>query len=298
MILSTVNTNVYEFPNYSIVNTWLILIFMVALMVGGFFLLRTVIMRKSFYIIYFSIFLSIIAFYCLGLQFLSYILIAALAVIICAFLFSNLAELRPFMSNTLNKKQVLSFHKNNVSQPIFDRDAMLDEIEEAVRYFSSNRVGALITFERKTKLDDVIKSGTLVNAPVTSELLETIFYVGTRLHDGAVVIRGNMILAAAVYYTPTTKPLTGKYGSRHRAAIGISEISDSVTVVVSEETGRISIAYRGEIYHVSPDKFLRELKGLLDTAPDDDVQIIEAMKSHSETDDENYKKQEDSNDIE
>lgn len=97
----------------------------------------------------------------------------------------------------------------------------------------------------------------MVNAPVSSELLVTIFYPGTRLHDGAVVIRDNVILAASVYYTATTKPLSGKFGSRHRAAIGISEITDSVTIVVSEETGRISIACAGELESVSLDNFPR-----------------------------------------
>ena len=122
-----------------------------------------------------------------------------------------------------------------------------------------------MTFERATNLDDVIKNGTIVNAPVSQELLETIFYEGTRLHDGAVVIRDNMIIAASVYYTPTTIALTGKYGSRHRAAFGISEISDSITVVVSEETGRVSIAHNGSLESVSLDDFLREFSDLMST---------------------------------
>ena len=102
-----------------------------------------------------------------------------------------------------------------------------------------------------------------MDAPVTFELLITIFYPGTRLHDGAVVIKGDKIIAASVYYTPTTKPLTGKYGSRHRAAIGISEISDAVTVVVSEETGRISIAYNGNIENYSPDNFYKAFENIM-----------------------------------
>ena len=136
-------------------------------------------------------------------------------------------------------------------------------IDSTVHSLSRSKTGAIITFERNTNMDDIIKSGTIINAPVTQELLETIFYKGTRLHDGAVVIRGNMILAASVYYTPTTRALTGKYGSRHRAAFGISEITDSVTVVVSEETGRISIAYNGNLESVSVDSFLREFTDLM-----------------------------------
>ena len=85
----------------------------------------------------------------------------------------------------------------------------------------------------------------------------TIFYPGTRLHDGAVIIHGDMIKSAAVFFTPSTKAFTNKYGSRHRAAIGISEVSDSLTVVVSEETGRISFAINGQIEAVTSDDFLR-----------------------------------------
>ena len=158
---------------------------------------------------------------------------------------------------TLNS---LTTNKGKNIDKVFDRSALLNKIDIAVQNLSKNKIGAIITFEKDTKLDDFIKTGTILNAPVTPELLMTIFYPGTRLHDGAVVIRRDLILAASVYYTPTTKPLTGKYGSRHRASIGISEVSDSVTVVVSEETGRISIAYGGELIHVASDTFLRTLE--------------------------------------
>ena len=140
---------------------------------------------------------------------------------------------------------------------------MYKMVAETVRSFSRTKTGALITFEKTTPLDNVIKNGTLVNAPVSPELLMTIFYPGTRLHDGAVVIRGNMILAASVYYTPTSRALTGKFGSRHRAAVGISEVSDSVTVVVSEETGRISLAYKAKIESTTYDNFLDDLIDLM-----------------------------------
>ena len=102
-----------------------------------------------------------------------------------------------------------------------------------------------------------MKNGVMINCPFNVELLETIFYNGTRLHDGAVIIKDNKIVAASVYYELTTRPLSGNYGTRHRAAIGISENSDSITVVVSEETGRISIAKEGNIETVSPDNFER-----------------------------------------
>lgn len=174
----------------------------------------------------------------------------------------NQGAIRDLVANSLGSKNI----KAN-PEKVFDRHALIVKIDSAVQNLSKNKIGAIITFERDTKLDDFIKSGTILNAPVTPELLMTIFYPGTRLHDGAVVLRRDLILAASVYYTPTTKPLTGKYGSRHRAAIGISEVSDSVTVVVSEETGRISLAIAGELIHVPADTFLRTLEDYLLAIP-------------------------------
>lgn len=159
--------------------------------------------------------------------------------------------------------RMLSNKKKYNAEKVYDREAVCEKIAVAVESLSRTKTGALITFEREDKFNDIVKSGTLINSPISPELINTIFYPGTRLHDGAVVIRRDQILAASVYYTPTTKPLTGKYGSRHRAAIGISEITDSLTVVVSEETGRISIAYKGELIPVAQDNFLRTLSEYL-----------------------------------
>jgi hypothetical protein len=140
-------------------------------------------------------------------------------------------------------------------EAIFDREAVYEKVYTAIVDMSRVKRGALITFEKKDNLLDEAKVGTIikqrgvdVNAPVSAELLETIFYEGTRLHDGAVIIKDDKIARAAVFFTSTARPLTGKYGSRHQAAIGISENSDSVTVIVSEETGRIAIAFQGELH--------------------------------------------------
>ena len=154
-------------------------------------------------------------------------------------------------------------HKKVASERIYDRELVCQKVAIAVENLSRTKTGALITFEMEDKFNEIVKSGTMIESPVSPELLMTIFYPGTRLHDGAVVIRRDEILAASVYYSPTTKPLTGKYGSRHRAAIGISETTDSVTVIVSEETGRISIANKGELVPVSQDKFLSTLEEFL-----------------------------------
>lgn len=164
--------------------------------------------------------------------------------------FVNIGDLRPILANKIKTKKTFANHK-------YDKEAFLKVINDAISNLSRSRTGALISFERNMSLADYYKSGTMVNAPVSAELLETIFYEGTRLHDGAVIVHDNMIVCASVYYTPTTRPLTGKYGARHRAAIGISEVTDALTVIVSEETGRISLAYNGILEPVKLDEFPR-----------------------------------------
>ena len=172
-------------------------------------------------------------------------------------LFINASEIRHFLTRETNLKT--KKEKNaKVSQ-----EEIYKMIGEAVRSLSRTKTGALITFEKNQNLDEIMKNGTILNAPVSFELLVTIFYPGTRLHDGAVIIRGNTIVAASVYYTPTTRALTGKYGSRHRAAVGISETSDAVTVVVSEETGRISLAYKSHLESTTYDSFLDDFIDLM-----------------------------------
>ncbi len=182
---------------------------------------------------------------------------------------ANIGEVRTLIVNSLanknGKKQSLFGGKTKTDDKLFDREALYDKIETAIASLSKTKTGALITFERNVDLTDIAKTGTILDAPVIPELLLTIFYTGTRLHDGAVIIRKDMIHAAAVYYTPTTKPLTGKFGSRHRAAIGISEISDAVTIVVSEETGRISLAVAGDLIHVGLDNFRRVFEDYMNT---------------------------------
>jgi len=112
---------------------------------------------------------------------------------------------------------------------------------------SNNRIGALITLEQGHSLSDFIKTGTPMNSLVTSDLLQTIFVPTTPLHDGAVIIQGDRIACASAYFPPTNLEAPSRYGARHRAAMGISEITDSVTVVVSEKSGRISIAEEGKL---------------------------------------------------
>lgn len=122
----------------------------------------------------------------------------------------------------------------------------LDEIIEAVENMAKTKTGALIVIERKTRLGDTINSGTKLDAYVSSHLLENIFVPNTPLHDGAVIIRGNRIISAGCFLPLTSNDnLSRELGTRHRAAIGISEASDALIVVVSEETGKISVAING-----------------------------------------------------
>ena len=174
---------------------------------------------------------------------------------LAACFFANLGDVRKFIANPFSRATAKA--ANFGIEKIYDTQQLFKNIETAVIALSNARIGAIMTFEKNTSLKDIIRNGVPVHAPVTSEILLTIFYPGTRLHDGAVVIHGNEIVAASVFFTPTTKPFAGKYGSRHRAAIGISEVSDAVTVVVSEETGRISFAVNGDLEAVNQTNFLR-----------------------------------------
>lgn len=208
-----------------------------------------------------GVFLLSYMFYLTGLE-----IISLTVILIVAFigLFVNLAELRTYFSNGVKKYDAsLKDKKKEKIEKIFDHNQLYKTIADAVAYFSKHKIGALMTFERKDDLTELIENGSELDCPVTYDLILTIFYPGTRLHDGAVIIRGNRIIAASVLYTLTTKPMAGKFGSRHRAAIGISEISDSVTVVVSEETGRISLVYNGEIQSYSIDNFFTAFENLM-----------------------------------
>jgi len=120
------------------------------------------------------------------------------------------------------------------------------ELIKSIDYLSSKRIGALISFEKNTPLDEFISSAYAIEAPLNAELLSTIFFPNTPLHDGAVIIRSNEIICAGAYFPPTERlDIPKQLGSRHRAAIGISEITDALTVVVSEQTGNISVAVDG-----------------------------------------------------
>lgn len=148
-----------------------------------------------------------------------------------------------------------------------NNDSIVMDIVNASSNLSSTKTGALIILERQTKLGDIIRTGVALNSDVTSELLENIFVPNTPLHDGAVIIGDNKIKAAACFLPLTQATnLSQELGTRHRAAIGITEIADCLSVVVSEETGRISVAQEGKLYrNISLPELEERLKSVLNT---------------------------------
>ncbi|MFT8873070.1 MAG: diadenylate cyclase CdaA [Sporolactobacillus sp.] len=125
---------------------------------------------------------------------------------------------------------------------------MIDALVKATTYMAKRRIGALISIERKTGLNDYIETGIPLNAHLTSQLLINIFIPNTPLHDGAVIIRENEVVAAACYLPLSESPFISKeLGTRHRAAVGVSEVTDALTIVVSEETGGITVTKNGKL---------------------------------------------------
>ncbi len=131
-----------------------------------------------------------------------------------------------------------------------EKEHLVDEIVTATMLLSKDQTGALISIEQSRPLDDFIATGTKLNSDVSAELLTSLFVTSTPLHDGAVIIQGDKVACASAYFPPTNLEMPSRYGARHRAAIGISEITDAVTIVVSEETGAISITDGGKIFTV------------------------------------------------
>lgn len=132
---------------------------------------------------------------------------------------------------------------------------IIDEVVASISYLSTNKVGAIIAFERNVPLDGVVEAGTPVDAAVSRELLNTIFWPGSALHDMAVLIRDDRVVAAGVQFPLADgEHFSSDLGSRHRAAIGLTQETDALVVVVSEETGTISIVQRGQmVRHLTPD---------------------------------------------
>ncbi|EKN70414.1 hypothetical protein BABA_05171 [Neobacillus bataviensis LMG 21833] len=153
------------------------------------------------------------------------------------------------------------FFSSSRTQDDDNQEKTVEAIVKATDYMAKRRIGALISIERETGMSDYIETGIQLNSNISSELLINIFIPNTPLHDGAVIIQKSNVSAAACYLPLSESPFISKeLGTRHRAALGISEVTDSVTVVVSEETGNISLTKNGELHR---DIKLEELKEIL-----------------------------------
>ena len=179
----------------------------------------------------------------LNMYLLNYLLEAVLGIGLLALLIMFQPELRRMLEKLGGKslKEILL-----IKEEQREIDGVIQETVEACRVLSGEKTGALIVFERTDILSDYQKNGTVIDAKVTSQLLRNIFFTKAALHDGAVLIRQERLSAAGCVLPLTQNPdISADLGTRHRAAIGISEVSDAVVVVVSEETGTISVAVGG-----------------------------------------------------
>jgi diadenylate cyclase len=166
------------------------------------------------------------------------------------------------------KKALTDVGQMRVFRPFFPRREIdiLDQLLQAVKLMARDHVGALIVFERRNPLRSYTGTGTPLDAAVTAELVRTIFTPLAPLHDGALIVSGERLVAAGCILPLTDNPeLSRELGTRHRAAIGVSEETDAVVVVVSEETGIISLVFDGRITrNLKPEQLRRDLERLLD----------------------------------
>ncbi len=163
----------------------------------------------------------------------------------------------------LGRSQLLGRHK---ALTVDEREKMVYEITTALDYLRKQSIGALIVLERDNSLNDYIEKSKKIYADISSDLLISIFFPNNPLHDGGVIIQGDKITSAgAVFPTSDSLKISKRLGTRHRAALGISEISDCISIIVSEETGRLSLAIDGELnYNLTLDevklRLLEELR--------------------------------------
>ena len=172
----------------------------------------------------------------------------------------------------LGKANLLGRHK---TLTVTEREKIVTELGTAIEYLRKNRIGALIVFERDTSLLNYIEKAKKIYAEISNELICSIFFPDNPLHDGGIIIQGDKITCAgAVFPTTVDMKFSKRLGTRHRAAIGISEESDAIAIVVSEETGRVSVAIGGKLnYNLSVDEV--KLMILEELMPKSETFIVE-----------------------
>ena len=219
----------------------------------------------------------------LNLYMVNYILANTMQVGLIAILVVFQPELRRALEKMGRSKfgKILSFDDDDIEEK---NTNTITQICEAIGNLAENRIGALIILERDTRIGDIVRTGVNLNSDVSAELLINIFVPNTPLHDGAVIVRDNRIVAASCFLPLTqNSELNIELGTRHRAAIGITETSDCISLVVSEETGKISLALDGTLTrNLTVESLQRALTKLLSPEPNqlnkNKFKIWEGMK--------------------
>lgn len=243
--------------NTSDVATHIVTLILVSLVFGFIFWSSFRISKKTSIFIFLGVTYALaIISYIFGLLYVFILVCTICCGVVVEVIVGNMDNFKKFVKHPF--RDVNHKDQNTGVVRIFNKADFYETIRETIIEFSNQKIGALLTFERNDSLTEYInQNGVYVRAPLSKELLETIFFVGTRLHDGGVVIKDDQIIAAAVMYPSDGNNYAEKYGARHRAAMGISKVTDSITIVVSEETGRISIAMGGELQTVNQSNFIQ-----------------------------------------
>ena len=173
-------------------------------------------------------------------------------------------EIRNFF-RTLGSHRQLKFLSRFFSRDRKNADAVdVMPIVLACNSMAQQKVGALIVVQRNMSLDDIVKTGETINADISQRLIEAVFFKNAPLHDGGVIISGDRIVAAKCVLPSTQQEVPKSYGMRHRAALGMSEVSDAIVIAVSEETGRISVAHDSVIKrNIEPQNLAQTIRKLM-----------------------------------
>ena len=211
----------------------------------------------------------------LHLYTLNYILNQFLAVGILALVVLFQPELRRMLDHLGSVKLKTLFSTNKPKQVM---EGVIDQVVMACEIMSRERVGALMVFARESRLEEIIRTGTTVDGLVSEQLIRNIFFTNASLHDGAMIIRDGRIAAAGcVLPLSDSDRLSADLGTRHRAGVGMSEVSDAVVVIVSEETGTISVAMGGMLKrHLAPQMLTKLLQNEL--CPDTDEETTKSLR--------------------
>ena len=171
------------------------------------------------------------------------------------------------------------FDSTSRMQELSNTELIIDEMILALEHMARRRVGAMIVIEQKTRLNDVISTGTMVDGVISQPLIENIFEPNTPLHDGAVVVRGDRVIAAACLLSLSDTTGVGRdLGTRHRAGLGVSEVSDATVFIVSEETGIISMAKDGHLVrHLDEASLHQILQGIYEKKDEKDGRLAASL---------------------